>query len=155
MQQLGAYVVSLTAAAMISGILLSLFPDGPVRGMLKLVCGVFLTVTALSPLIKINQPDLSGFVFDYMSEGESAAALGEDMAQDETLELIKFGLEAYILDKAASLDASVTPEVGLDESGVPVSVRMTGAVSDAARLELEALIAKDLGIPKEDQQWSG
>ena len=44
------YVLSLTAAALLGGILLSCVPEGSTGKVLRLVCGILITVTALKPL---------------------------------------------------------------------------------------------------------
>lgn len=155
MQQLGQYVVSLTAAALICGILLSLFRDGPVRLIVRLVCGVFLTVTALSPLTDLSIPDVSAFVSDYRAEGEANAALGENLARAETQKRIRQQLEAYILDKATLMGAEITADISLNDEGYPEAVCLSGEVTDAVRQQLQEMITNDLGIPKENQQWIG
>lgn len=155
MQQLGQYVVTLTAAAILCGILLSFFSEGAVRMKLKLICGVFLTVTALAPLPRISLPDLSAFSQFYLSEGKSFAVTGETIAREELLGRIKQATETYILDKAASMGAVIKPEVELDAEGNPVSVRLQGDCSAIQRQQLRAAITNDLGIPEEDQQWTG
>lgn len=153
MRALGEYVVSLTAAAMVSGLLLALVREGTAKNILRLVCGVVLTVTALTPMVRGNLPDISFFETDWLTLGEAAAASGEEMALDAKTSFIKEGLEAYILDKASAFGADLRAEVTLDADGLPVSVALTGTVSTDARLALEAIITEDLGIPKEDQKW--
>lgn len=153
MRALGEYVVSLTAAAMLSGILMALIREGTARKILRLVCGVFLTVTALTPLVRGNLPDLSFFETDWLTLGEAAAASGEEMALDARTSFIKEGLEAYILDKASAFEADLRAEITLDADGMPISVILTGKASQSAREALEAVITEDLGIPKEDQKW--
>lgn len=153
--QLGEYVVSLTAAAMISGILVSLLPEGNLRQVMRTACGVFLAVTALSPLGQAALPDLEGLVRDPLEAGQAAAAQGEAMADTERISLIKLGLEAYLLDKAAAMGVEVTARVRLDPQGNPTGITVSGDVPDAQRRRLEAVIAEDLGIPKEAQQWTG
>ena len=155
MQQLGQYVVTLTAAAMICGILLSLFSDGSVRSQLQLICGVFLTVTALAPMTRISLPDLTDFSQSYLWEGKSLAVAGENSAREELLGRIKQSTETYILDKAASMGAAIRPEVELDAEGNPVSVCLQGDCSAIQRQQLRAAITNDLGIPEEDQKWTG
>lgn len=155
MQQLGQYVVTLTASAIICGILLSFFSEGPLRMQLQVVCGVFLTVTALAPLTRISLPDLTGASQAYLSEGQLLAVRGEKLARDEMLGRIKQATETYILDKAASMGAVVRPEVELDDAGNPVSVSLQGSCSAGQRQQLGAAITNDLGIPEEDQQWTG
>lgn len=155
MQQFGRYVVSLTAAALVSGILLSMFPKGVIRWLIQLVCGVFLTITALSPLTDVAIPDFSERIPDYRSRGEALSCMGENLAREETRVRIKQILEAYILDKAATAQAEITAEISVSDDGIPESVILTGTFSGDARQQLEAVITNDLGIPKENQQWIG
>lgn len=155
MRELGQYVVSLTAAALVSGMVLTLIREGPVRTLARLVCGVFLTITAISPLTRMEFSDLTAVEEDYLAEGRSAAALGENLALDSRSQLIKEGLEAYILDKATALDAEISAEVRLDGEGNPVSVIISGEVSSHIRRRLETVLTEELGISKENQQWTG
>ena len=155
MQQLGQYVVSITAAALICGILLSVCREGTARSVIRLVCGIFLTITALSPMTDLSVPDFSVFASDHLAEGHAAASRGENQAKEETQERIRQHLEAYILDKASLVDAEITADILLSESGYPETVRLAGAVSDTAKQQLQEIITNDLGIPKENQQWIG
>lgn len=155
MQILGKYVAALTAAALISGILLSMFPKGRMRGLIQLVCGIFLTVTALSPVLDVSLPDLSEFASDYLSTGEFFSQMGENNAREEVHQRIKDMLEAYILDKAEAAQAQITADVKLTSEGFPESVTLTGKLPETTQQQLEAMIANDLGIPKENQQWIG
>ena len=70
------YVLSLTAAALLAGILLSFFHEGVSGKILRLVCGILLTVTALQPLRRMELPDMDRFIPNCRQEAEDAAALG-------------------------------------------------------------------------------
>lgn len=147
------YVLSLTAAALLGGILLSCVPEGSGRKILRLVCGILLTVTALKPLGQLRLPNLDAMSGEYRQQAEAAVAVGQEMARLEAREGIHKALEAYILDKAAELGVDVTPEVFSDESGIPVSVRLEGDVSSGMRQKIQTIITNDLGIPGEAQKW--
>ena len=153
MEDFRQYVLSLTAAALLGGILLSCVPEGSTGKVLKLVCGILLTVTALKPLRQIRLPDLDALTGEYRQQAEAVTAMGQEMARLETREGIRNALEAYILDKAAELGMDVTPEVFLDESGIPVSVRLEGDHSSGMRQKIQTIITNDLGIPGEAQKW--
>lgn len=155
MQQLGAWVVRLTAAAMVCGILCALAGEGTRRELLRTVCGVVLAVTALQPLTKVSLPDFQAVTREYLDQGREAAALGEDWAEEERRSCIKLGLETYILDKAALLGAQVEVSVRLDGEGLPVSAEIRGDISASDRRALEDVMADTLGIPREDQIWIG
>lgn len=155
MQQLGKYVVTLITMSLICGMLLSLFQKGRMRSLLRFVCGVFLTIIAVSPLTNLSVPDLSLYASDYLSDGEVLANQGENIAAAQINERIKNMLEAYILDKATAIQAEIAADVILDTEGIPESVILSGKITADAQQKLTEVIAKDLGIPKEKQQWIG
>ena len=155
MHQLGQYILSLTATAMLCGITISFFREGILKYTLQMICGIIMTIAVISPLSDLNISDVSVISDSYLIEGKTIAAMGVDLAQNEKEQCIQQRLEAYILDKADALNASVTPQVTLDNSGFPVEVRLWGQCSDQARQALTAMITNDLGIPEEDQKWTG
>ena len=79
------------------------------------------------------------------------------MAYQAMTELIKEKSQAYILDKAAELDASITADVTISEEELPkpLSVVISGQVSPYNRKRLESILETDLGIAKENQVWTG
>lgn len=155
MREIGQYVVTLTCVALVCGLVPSLLRDGAAKTITRLVCGVFLTVTALGPLTDLELPNLERWSAEYESEGRAAAARGEALAQTEKSIFIKEGLEAYILDKAARLGADIQVQVTLDADGLPAKIQISGEPSEESRRMLTQIIQTDLGIPKEKQQWTG
>ena len=149
------YVLSLTAAALLGGVLLACVPEGSGRKILRLVCGILLTVTALKPLGQLRLPDLDALSGEYRQQAEAAVAMGQEMARLEAQEGICKALEAYILDKAEVMGVSLEVNIALNENGLPISVRLSGAVPPGAKKRLQSIIETDLGIPKEAQTWSG
>ena len=79
------------------------------------------------------------------------------MADDALRQIIKTETEAYILDKAAQFDLQLDVQVALTDDVMPVpeSVQLTGSVSPYVKSRLQILISNDLGIPKEQQLWTG
>ena len=65
--------------------------------------------------------------------------------------------EAYILDKATSLDMDVTAEVearrGDGELWYPYEATLSGEYTDAQKNELSELIEAELAIPAQRQNW--
>lgn len=62
MEALRQYVISVVAAAMLCGIVVRLFPNGSGKQVGKLICGLFLAYTVLSPISRVdfsNLPDFS------------------------------------------------------------------------------------------------
>ena len=102
MEALRQYVISVVAAAMLCGIVVRLFPNGSGKQVGKLICGLFLAYTVLSPISRVDFSKLPDFSLRYMDDAEDAAAMGENLARDSMADIIKEETEAYILDKAAS-----------------------------------------------------
>lgn len=153
MNPVSRYILSVTAAAMIAAVLQSLAGKGSTGQLVKLLVGVFMAMTVMALLVELEIPDLQGWYSDFSAEGTAAAAMGEKMAEDTSGAIIKERLEAYILDKAAMYQADVTADVTLDETGVPVSVSLTGQLSPYAKGRLTQMIASDLGVGEEALQW--
>lgn len=155
MYQLGKYIVSLIVTALLSGILIALFPDGTTPKILRMVCGIMLCLCVLNPLTQFTVPQYDDIFSDYLEEGTQAAEQGAKIAQYERDELIKYGLETYVLEKASVLGADITANVQLDMDGNPIHITVNGTASNTIQKELKQMISNDLGIPEEDQQWSG
>lgn len=155
MEAVRQYIISVTAAAMLCGILTVMVDGKHIKPFWKLIVGTFLTLTAIRPLANIDLSAVPALAEEFHFQAEEAVQTGESMMISQTHAIIKTRLEAYILDKAAGMGVSLEAEVSLDESGLPVSVHLSGDVSPGARSRLQSIIASDLGIPKEAQTWSG
>ena len=153
MSGIGSYILLVTTAAMLVSILRKLTGSGGVGELVKLLGGIFLAVTVLSPLVQLELPELS-WLDDFTEEGQEAAREGQALAKDHSAALISRELEAYILDKAALLGAELMAAVELDEEGMPVSVTLSGEISTADRAALSRMIADELGLGEEVQRWT-
>lgn len=156
MDSLRQYVLSIIGAAMVCGVVLGIAPKGTMQVYIKLLCGLFLTVSLLYPLTELDWNALTEeFSFFHREDAEEAAALGEDFSRNALSTIIKAEAEEYILDKAAALDVSVEADVRLTEEDIPVPMAVTicGEVDSASRERLEWIIQEELGISKENQLW--
>lgn len=155
MEGLRQYVISVTAAALLCAALTGMTRKSPAGELIRMLCGLVLTFTVLYPISRVKLAEMT--IAPPAWEGESMAAQGEKIARETLRDIIKSDTEAYILDKAAALDLSVRVKVSLSEDTVPVPVGviLSGAVSPYARSQLTNVIEKELGIPKENQLWTG
>lgn len=153
MEALRQYIISVVAAALICGIITGLFPKGAAREVMKLVCGLFLAYTVLRPMAGAELGHLEDLPFSFSSQGEAAAALGIQMAEESMAQFIKEETQAYILDKASKLGLTLEADVTLDEENIPVAVTLRGQVSPYDRSRLERMLTQDLAIAKENLQW--
>ena len=153
MNQLTQYILSVTAAAVLASILRTVAGEGAMGKLTKLLTGLFLAVTVLSPLVRLEIPDPSHWLEDYLADGDEAARAGEVMAKEYSVAIISEEIEAYILDKAADLGTALTVEVKLDDRGLPETVTLTGSVSPGHREELSRMMLDELGVGEEAQIW--
>ncbi len=125
--------------------------------LIRMVCGLFLTIVAIRPVTSLNYEWLEDFAAGFNEMASVTASLGSDMADEARREIIKAETEAYILDIASSYGLQLQVRVTLAEGDVPVpeAVYLTGIAAPAAKERLRNTIANDLNIPKERQLWSG
>lgn len=158
MEALRQYFVAVTAAAIICGIAKSIGNEKTTSGaMLRLIAGIAMTITVISPVVRLDIGSLPELADNLAEEAGVAAAVGEEMAVSEMNTIIIKQVEAYILDKAAMFGASLRVEIFMPEDGSyqPEYVILRGAISPYGRTRLETIIAEDLRISKENQQWIG
>ena len=156
MEAIRQYLLTVTVCGIACSVLQSFFQKkGAISGMIKLLTGLVLTVTILSPWMKIQLGDF--FVY-WESISKDAQVIAEDgiaQSNSEWKKSIKEKTEAYILDKAATLQQELEAEVHLSEATPPVpdSVIIKGNVSPYAKRLLKQMIQVDLGILEENQIW--
>lgn len=149
------YLLSVVAAAMIAGIVTGITKNcGSIASIIKMLAGLFLTLTILHPIIDIPFDHFQLYVDQLSFDAENAVNEGKTKTEDEMKEFITERTGAYILEKATTLGADVSVEVILDGL-VPYSVRISGAVSPYAKQQISNYITANLGIQTEDQQWVG
>lgn len=151
------YLLMVTAAAVVCALVKTLAgKKGGISAVIKMLCGLFLTFCVISPLVNLESIDFSMFTDTFSEDAARAAASGESMAANALSDIIKTRTQAYILDKAASMDLDVEVEVVLDSSDPPkpCGVTIKGDVSPYAKEVLGQYIENNLAIAKEDQKWS-
>ena len=131
----------------------ALMPKGPVKGVGKLVCGLILAVTVVSPVVSLDVESgvqwLEGWEVGLeQREEELKKQVGEEMKT-----IIEQEYEAYIVDKAAQLGAACTAQVECrqEDEGVylPQRIWIRGALSQPQREALSESLMEELGIASE------
>lgn len=148
-----AYIRTVTAAALIVSVLTALAGRGTMGTLFRLTAGVFMALTILSPVLKLELPDMESWISSFEIDGVDAAAAGEAMAEDARRGCIKERTQSYILDKAACYGASLKVEVVLDEEGMPAAVMLRGKISPYAKARMTQELEAELGLGKEVQRW--
>lgn len=156
MNTLREYLFSVICAALVCGIAQQLFRGGSGE-LLRVICGAFLAVTVLAPIKDISWEEYLDKWPDYPEQADIIAARGASEANESITEIIKQETQAYILDKAAQLNADISVEVTLSEEELPVpaSVSIRGKLLPQSRQRLQSILEEELGISREDQIWIG
>lgn len=158
MDGIRAYIFSLTATAMLCGLLVSLLGEkGTVASIGKMLVGIILVIATVRPLLQIRIDGWNDWLGDISAEAGNAVAIGEQMARDAESDIIKSRVEAYILDKAGDFGTEISVEVFLNSDNPPqiTEVRIYGAVSPYVKQRLVQIMERDLNIAKENQIWTG
>ena len=158
MTPLRQYLIAVTAAAIICGITKCISGEKTVSGaILRLMAGIVMTVTVLSPVVQLNLKDLPALSDDIISQAKAAATIGTEMTREEINAVISERTEAYILDKAAGFGASLEVEICMAKDGSyrPETIILYGSVAPYAKSRLQSIIEEDIQIAKENQQWIG
>lgn len=156
MEEIRAYILSVIAAAVLCTIIQRLMGEkSAYKEIIRLVSGIFLAVTVVSPFAKLQIRDFSDYLDGIELEANSAAAIGEESLKDGLNAIIKEKSEAYILDKATSMGLDLRVEVTLDDSETPVpsAVTVTGNVSPYQKRKLKQIIADEIGVQEDNQTW--
>lgn len=150
------YILTVCSAAIVCSVVKSLtVKKGPTSELIHMMCGIFLAVTAVSPLMNIRITNISSFTRSYQWDAEQIAADAQQEAQTTMNEIIINQTQAYIMDKAASLNAVIDVEILLsdDSPRIPCGAVISGNISPYAKNRLTEILESELGIAREAQQW--
>lgn len=151
-------MLSVISAGIIVCICSSFFEEkGLMETLIRMTGGLLLVFVMLSPLADWNFDLASSYSQLYLQPALDAVSRGSEQADQAQMEIIRRDTAAYILDKADELQAGIRVEVFLSSGDIPKpdSVRVSGEVTPYARKQLQRIIQRDLGIPKEKQAWIG
>lgn len=151
------YILNIVAVGMITAICITLVQKNTSAGMIiKMLGGIFLVITLISPLVKIRFDDLGVLWEQISAEGDLLAQEGNDSTQEALSTVIKEDLEAYILDKADELGLTLKITVKMDQHNtvMPQTVKLQGAASPYQKRLLSAFMEEELGITEAQQEWN-
>lgn len=156
METLRGWILTLTATGLICGAARALSPKGTVRKAVSVVCGFAMMAAVLSVAGNVDALGISRYAARYNSDAALSIDSALEGASKQTRFIIEERTEAYILDKAASLglalrDVEVTALWSSDGFWYPAHAEMACPEDP----ELSYALTAELGIPKEEQIWSG
>lgn len=158
MSAIKGYLLSISACALLSSIVLSIIPKSNVKKIANLIGMLLIVLAAISPLVKIKAEDIAKSIAMIEIETEEIRTGVEINNREILAEVIQNRCETYILDKAELINADISVKIILSEEGgypYPVGVLIEGAVTAEARAYLESIIEQDIGILPEKQEWRG
>lgn len=151
------YAVSIIATTLICSAVSSLLQNSAAKGVVRMVIGMILTVSIVSPLLQL-EISISDVFDSLVVDGANAASTaGENLSREALRAIIKEDTEAYIQDKAADLNAEITAEVILNHGDPPIPEKavISGRISPYAKQQLQEILHTQLGIAKESLEWTG
>ena len=157
LEAIGQWLTGITCAALIAALAERLTPQGPVRRIVGLTCGLVLLTVLLAPILPLRGDALAGALTEYRLELEDYRQALEGESQAAMKSIIEEQCAAYIQDKADGLGVSCAAEVEteLTEEGWPMPRRVTvsGPLTQGQLEELAALIEAELAVPAEEQTY--
>lgn len=157
MEAAGEYILSVTATALICAVSGKLLVKGTAAHVVKLMTGILMALTMVSPLLSIRLDQVMDLVDDIHISADYVAHEGENSARQEMAQRISKQLESYILDKAESMGVELVVTFELESKGLPVpcAVTLQGNIGPYAKAVLTDYIEQNLGIEAEAQIWTG
>ncbi|MBS7218436.1 MAG: stage III sporulation protein AF [Oscillospiraceae bacterium] len=157
MELVGNWLTGITAAAILCALANSLMPDGPVRRVGRLACGLAVLAAVLGPVLRLEPIEPEAWLEEY---GQVMAIQRQELerTREETIcTVIEQSCAAYISDKAADLGAVCTVQVTCvgaeEESWLPDRVAIQGVLTSAQREALSRTIWTELGVPETNQSF--
>lgn len=155
MDGLREYVIRVVAVALISGVVIRLTEGIGSGEIIRMLCGLFMTLILLQPIIGRRELQWEFMLPQIRRQAEENVLEGVAAAEKIRQEFIMRQAETYISNRAAEMDTEIQAEIMLGEDSLPESVVLTGAVSPLNKSRLTQIIASELGIPRERQEWIG
>ena len=157
MEVVRGYLLRLTAGAFLSAGLLALIPKGTSKKAAAVLCGLVMLLLALTPLAQLDYDALSEAISRLELEKEEARTGIEIRNQELVARIISGRVQAYILDKAASLGLTVTVELEMETRAAtpyPKAVTIHGEATPAQKQQLQQYLEQTFAIPAQRQVWT-
>ena len=157
MDGMRTWLLSLIFAAVLCAVARALMPEGAVKRVGGLVCGLVLLSAALAPAVRLSPAAAEDWLSQLSAGQEEGEAELRRALEAGMKDIIEREFAAYIVDKAAEWGLTVTAEVecAASEDGLylPCRAEVAGPLSQADRSRLTGMIREDLGIPEEGQTY--
>ena len=158
MEQLGQWLVGVTAAAILTALSDALMPEGGVKQAGRLICALVLICAVVRPVAQVELESGEAWLEDWSRERASQESQLREGWEREIKTIIEQEAGAYIVDKAARMGIQCTAEVTCvpgDGQGIwlPEAVCVSGRLTEEQEARLRALLREELGIGEEAQTY--
>ena len=141
------WLMGVTGAAVLAALVQAVTPEGGVKQVGKLVCGLVLIAAVLTPLGRVEATD-----FSLMPEYDEQRAQLQEETEEQMKTIIEQRLGAYSMDKARQLGLSAEVQVmcAPDEAGAFLPQQVTlWMMPGEDGSELVTALCADFGMTKE------
>lgn len=153
MEGVRVWLLSILAVSLLCALADALMPKGPVKGVGKLACGIVLAAAVVSPVAQLDLESSRQWLEDWDVGLEQREEDLKKQVDEEMKPIIEQEYEAYIVDKAAQLEAVCIARVECrrEDGGVylPETVWISGSLSQQQREELTGTLLEELGLAPE------
>lgn len=152
------WVIGIAGAALVTAAATTVTPEGRVKKVVALVCGLITIIALLRPVAGFDGKDLLKSMEAYKQEAAAFSTDIQDANENLTRRIIAEKCEAYILDKGKTLgitdlDVSVTTVWNEEGYWYPDGAVLETSADSTARDELSRSITAELGIQPEELIW--
>ena len=157
MSNLGGYLYGIIAAAVICSVIMSIAPKAKAtKSLLGMLCGLFLLLSLLKPIKNIDFTNITNLENILEIDSNAIVEQGIESSSHSLREVIKEECEAYVVEKATQMGATISVDIQIAEGNTPVptDATITGAISPYAKERLMDVLTEDLNIPKERLRWT-
>ena len=151
------YILSISIAAIVCSVIKRLVGDKSTNGkLIKMITGVFMTITVLAPILSFKMADLQNYLHDFEISSDAITDDAILMAQSQRDDIIIQQTEAYILGEAEKMHADIQAKVFLSDSSppYPIKIEIRGTISPSSKSKLSNIIVTSLNIAEENIEWT-
>lgn len=149
------WITGVFAASLLASLALALTPEGRVRTVTGMTCGLVCALALASPLLRLDVGSLAVGIAEYRQQAQKIGETAEEEGKMLERTYIEEQCAAYICAKAEELGAVVDAVSVLarwDDEALawyPWQAQIDGPYSRALSRSIEG----ELGIPAERQSW--
>ena len=150
-----AWITGVFAASLLASLAMALTPEGRVRTVTRMVCGLVCALAIASPLLELDVGSLAVGIAEYRRQAQTIGETAEEEGKMLERTYIEEQCAAYICAKAEEIGAAADGASVLarwDDGALawyPWQAEIDGPYSRA----LSRCIEGELGIPAERQTW--